>query len=203
MKKNKKLSLKQLNKRKAIIEAAIEIFSRRGFHKTKISQIAKAAGVADGTVYLYFKDKDDLLINAFDELISEKLVNIQNKIEHEASARDKLLKFFDYHIDLFTEKPAVARFLAIELRQSPDFYKSYPEYEPLKKYLDYLKKLADEAIAEGDIRKVDTVALSYLIFGTMDFLLTEWSTRNQKFSLQEKKEQIVDIVRHGIGVSNK
>jgi TetR/AcrR family fatty acid metabolism transcriptional regulator len=201
MKRNKKMSPEQLNKRKAIIEAAIEFFSRRGFHKTKISQIAKAAGVADGTVYLYFKNKDDLLINAFEDLIGEKLVNIQNRIEHEASAKDKLLKFFDYHIELFTEKQAVARFLAIELRQSPDFYKSYPDYEPLKKYLDYLKNLADEAIAEGDIRKVDTVALSYLIFGTMDFLLTEWSTRNQKFSLQEKKEQIVDIVNHGIGVN--
>ncbi|MDY6914932.1 MAG: TetR/AcrR family transcriptional regulator [Candidatus Cloacimonadota bacterium] len=200
MKKNKKLSLKQLTKRKAIIEAAIETFSRRGFHKTKISQIAKTAGVADGTVYLYFKDKDDLLIKAFEELFGEKLINIQNKIERETSARDKILKFIDYHIDLFTENPSVARFLAIELRQSPDFYESYPEYEPLKKYLDYLKKLADVAIAEGDIRKVDTEALGYLIFGTMDFLLTEWSTRNQKFSLQEKKEQIVDIVRNGIKV---
>ena len=194
------LSDKQLSKRKAIIEAAINVFSHKGFHKAKISNISKLANVADGTIYLYFNNKENLLVSAFDELIESILVEMKDKISNEKSALDRLTKFFDLHVDVFTEQPAVVRFLAIELRQSPDFYELYPSYNPLKEYISFIEKLIIDSIKEKSIRAVDSRALTLIIFGTMDFLLTEWSTKNQPFSLEEMKEKIVDIIRWGIRI---
>ena len=192
------LSDKQLSKRKAIIDAAINVFSHKGFHKAKISNISKLANVADGTIYLYFNNKENLLVSACDELIESILVEMKDKISNEKSALDRLTKFFDLHVDVFTEQPAVVRFLAIELRQSPDFYELYPSYNPLKEYISFIEKLIIDSIEEKSIRAVDSRALTLIIFGTMDFLLTEWSTKNQPFSLVEMKEKIVDIIRWGI-----
>ena len=189
---------KKSQKRCAIIEAAIETFANKGFHRTKISDIAKHAGVADGTVYLYFENKDDLLIKSFDELISGKLEELRQFTDKEDTYVNRLIKFFDYHVTLFTAKPYIARFMAIELRQSSEFYQKYPDYQPIKRYLTYLQELIEEAKKEGNLRDVDTVALSYIMFGTMDFALTEWATRNQPFDLLPMKERIVDIVRNGM-----
>ena len=195
---SEKVKQKKLHKRSAIIESAIETFAEKGFHNTKISDIASSAGVADGTVYLYFKNKDDLLIKSFDQLIAGKLDELKQLVETESRYLDRLTRFFEYHVKLFTEKPYIARFMSIELRQSTEFYEKYPEYSPIKRYLSYLQELIEAAKIEGSIRDVDTIGLSYLMFGTMDFVLTEWSTREQSFDLQRIKDKIVDIVRYGI-----
>ena len=196
----RELSDKQLSKRKAIIDAAINVFSHKGFHKAKISHISNLAKVADGTIYLYFNNKENLLVSAFDELIESIMVEMKDKISNEKSALDRLIKFFDLHVDVFIEQPAVVRFLAIELRQSPDFYELYPSYNPLKEYISFIEKLIIDSIEEKSIRAVDSRALTLIIFGTMDFLLTEWSTKNQPFSLVEMKEKVVDIIRWGIRI---
>lgn len=195
---SQKVVEKKQKKRRAIIEAAIEIFANKGFHKTKVSDVARQAGVADGTVYLYFDNKDDLLIRSFDELISGKLEELKSLFKEEDSYTSRLTKFFDYHVGLFTEKPYIARFMAIELRQSSEFYKKFPDYQPIKRYLSFLQEIVDKAKEEGRLRDVDTVGLSYLMFGTMDFVLTEWSTRGQSFDLEKIKNKIVDIVRYGM-----
>jgi TetR/AcrR family fatty acid metabolism transcriptional regulator len=189
---------KKNRKRQAIIDAAIETFANKGFHKTKISDIAKKAGVADGTVYLYFENKDDLLVRSFDELIAGKLNELKSMFEKEDTYVTRLVKFFDYHVKLFTEKPYIARFMSIELRQSTEFYRKFPNYQPIKRYLQFLQEVIDEAKKEGGLRNVDTTALSYIMFGTMDFVLTEWSTRGQTFDLQDIKDKIVDVVRYGM-----
>jgi len=195
---SQKVVEKKNKKRQAIIEAAIETFANKGFHKTKISDIAKKAGVADGTVYLYFENKDDLLVRSFDELISGKLNELKSMFEKDDTFVSRLVKFFDYHVELFTEKPYIARFMSIELRQSTDFYRRFPNYQPIKRYLLFLQEVIDEAKKEGGLRNVDTLALSYIMFGTMDFVLTEWSTHGQAFDLQDIKDKIVDIVRYGM-----
>lgn len=200
MGKKKVLLKKQQMKRKAIIDAAIEIFSLNGFHKAKVSQIAKLANVADGTIYIYFNNKENLLVSAFDELMEDILDEMKRGISFEKTALDRFTKFIDLHVDIFTKQPAIARFLAIELRQSPDFYELYPSYNPLKEYISFIEDLIVDAIQEKSIKDVDPKALTVIIFGTIDFLLTEWSTKNQSFSLETMKDKIVDIIRWGIRI---
>lgn len=196
-KKGRKVEEKKAKKHRAIIDAAVETFANKGFHNTKIKDIAKAAKVADGTVYLYFKTKDDLLIKAFDDLIEEKLLGMKKLIAKEETYFAQLTKFFEYHVQLFTKEPFIARFMSIELRQSTEFYQKYPDYQPVKRYLSYLQEIITKAIEEGSIRPIDPISLSYLMFGTMDFVLTEWSTREQSFSLGDLKDKITDILRYG------
>ncbi len=195
--KIRKVDEKKKLKHKAIVRAAIEIFAEKGFHNTKIKDIAQMANVADGTVYLYFSTKDDLFIKAFDELISEKLLIMRELINKEDTYFEQLSKFFDYHVKLFTDEPYIARFLSIELRQSTEFYKKYPDYQPIKRYLSFLQEIIEKAIAEGSIRDVDPVTLSYIMFGTMDFVLTEWSTKDQPFALGDILQKVKDILRYG------
>jgi len=188
---------KKIAKRKAIMKAAIETFADKGFHKTKILDIAYKAEVADGTIYLYFKNKDDLLITALSELFDSILEEMKTKINKLPENEQKLTKFIDLHIELITQNVSTARFIAIELRQSQQFYQKYPEFKPLKNYLSYVQELADEATARGDIRQVDTEALSYLIFGVVNFVITEWSIRGN-VDLERMKKSILDIITLGL-----
>ncbi|MCD6182078.1 MAG: TetR family transcriptional regulator [Candidatus Cloacimonetes bacterium] len=192
------LSDKQIQKRAAIVNAAIEVFAQYGFHEAKIAQIAAQANVGDGTIYLYFKNKEDLLIKVFEEIITKRLDQLQSLLDNEQTAMDKLVSFFNHHVALFSDQPFVARLMAVELRQSPEFLERYPTYQPLRRYLGFLETLINDAIAEGSIRPIDTKSLSFLIFGTMNFVITEWSLSHQTFSLNETKNTIADIVLHGL-----
>lgn len=194
------MSPKQVSKRDAIINAAINVFARKGYMKAKISDVAKKAEVADGTVYLYFKNKDDLLINAMREMLEDKLIKIRKKIAKEPTAREKLFKFAELQIDLYMKNPDVVRFMVVEIRQSQEFYKKYPSYAPINEYLVYLETLVKDAIAEGSIRKVDSKTLALMIMGTTDFALTQWTLGNSKLSLQEVTTNFIDIVRDGLKV---
>ncbi len=196
-KHSERMTRKQEKKRKAIIESAIETFSKRGFHRAKISEIAKHAKVADGTVYLYFKNKDELLMKAFEYLFEEKLKDITEKVNQEDSPAARLDKFFDLHIELFTANPHIARFMSVELRQSPEFYGRYPKYWPLQGYLNFLHQLCSDAVEAKVIRPIDTHALTYIIFGTVDFILTLWTVHRDNVSLEALKKQIIDIIRYG------
>jgi len=201
--KSSKVTLKQEKKKRALLEAAVKIFSEKGFHAAKIKEIAEEAGVADGSTYLYFKNKDDLLIKAVENLFEKKLNEIEDNISKEMNGFDKLIRFTEEHITVFTEDPKVVRFLAVELLQSKEFYKKYPTFKPLRHYLNFLQSICEQAIEEGSIRNIDSVTLSYIVFGTVNFVITEWAVQNQPFSLEETKEHIVDILKYGLKKRNK
>jgi TetR/AcrR family transcriptional regulator, fatty acid metabolism regulator protein len=200
MKKNlgSTISEKQARKRLSLLEAAIKVFSEKGFHGSKISEIAQEAGVADGTCYLYFKNKDDLLITAVEHLFEKKLKEVESRIAFEKTGLQKLLSFAEEHISTFTEEPKIVRFLAVELRQSKEFYKKYPNFMPLRHYLDMFQDICEQAIEEGSIRKIDAEALSFIVFGTVNFVITEWAVREQVFSLEQMKNLIIDIISYGL-----
>ncbi len=199
----KDLSNKQLSKREAIINAAINVFARKGYMKAKISDVAQKANVADGTVYLYFKNKDDLLIQAMREMLEDKLIKIRRKIAKKTTAREKLFKFAELHIDLYIKNPDVVRFMVVELRQSQEFYKKYPTFAPMNDYLNYVQQLVEDAIAEGSIRKVDSKTLALMIIGMMDFVLTQWALGSEKLSLHEITANFIDIVHSGLRIDPK
>ena len=194
----KKLSDKQVSKRSAIIDAAIEIFSLKGFHRTKISDIARQANVADGTVYLYFCNKDDLLMQAFDEVMQKLLIRLREVRKYTASPIEQLHRAIRIQIELLTENPRLGRFLVIEMRQTPEFYEKYPEYQPLKEYLGLIESLCRSAIKKGEIRNVNISALLSIIYGSIDFVITRWLLMNEKCDLEHLYNEIVNILRFGL-----
>lgn len=194
----KEMLKKKRDKHQVIIDSAIKIFAKKGFHNTKISEIAKMAKIGEGTLYLYFKSKEELLIKCFEEMLVSLLSKIQKEVE---SVDDKLLRlhrFIEVHIEFLQSHPSQARLLMIELRQSPEFYKKYPAFWPVKQYLNFLSNLCSDAIEAGVIRKVDPEMLTSMIFGTMDFVLTRWLLNDYEMDLITIKSSLEDILANGI-----
>src|SRR5688500_11204246 len=106
------------DKRARILESALRVFASKGFFGAKVSDIASEAGVADGTIYLYFKSKDDLLISLFEEQMGFILGALSTAMRGAPSAADKLRRFIRAYIELVEQNPRGAEVITVELRQS-------------------------------------------------------------------------------------
>lgn len=185
------------NRREIILEKAIEVFAQNGSQKCTIADIAKAAGIAQGTVYVYFTGKDELLNECLHEIIGPEIEIIISRTKDIPDTMERLYEFFKEHINLVKEKPFIARFLTMETRQNEDFYKQWPNFNPLKRYLEYVEETALEAIAEGRIRNLDAKTFAYLIVGVMDLAMAQWITTSQNLDIAKMADSIRDIIRHG------
>ncbi len=187
-----------IDKRKEILTAAIDVFARKGYSKTKIKEIADKAGVATGTVYLYFQNKDDLLLQSMKSMMDVNLDKIKQKVADVEPAIDRLFMFFYHHIEIFTHKPSMARFLVVDVRQCEEFYKRYPTYNPYHDYADYIIELVKLAIEQGTTMPFNPITVAYLILGAMDSVLTHWLVNPEEVNLEEVTHEIRAILRHGI-----
>src|SRR5690242_20890282 len=112
-------------KRQRILDAAVKIFAEKGFYNAKVSEIARVAGVADGTIYLYFKSKDDLLISLFEDRMEGINANLRAALADCKTAADKLRTVVRLHVELVQENRHMAEVICVELRQSAKFIKEY------------------------------------------------------------------------------
>ena len=137
---------RKLDKRRQIIEAAVEVFASRGFHKSRVADVARAAEVADGTIYLYFKSKDDILISIFEEKMADMIEQAEAVIANLADPLEKLHRLARFHMENVERHKSVAKVLQVELRLSNTLVK---EYKPvrLKQYMDIIGRVIEEGIA--------------------------------------------------------
>jgi TetR/AcrR family fatty acid metabolism transcriptional regulator len=185
------------SKKQQILEKAIEVFAHGGSNQTTIADIAKKANIAQGTIYVYFESKGDLLNECLQEIVDPVIKGIISATKDIDDPMDRLYEFFIQHITLVKEKPYIARFLCMEARQHEEFYAKYPDFNPLKQYLDYVKNTTEEAIAVGRIRALDAEAFSYLIVGAMDLVMSQWFTNPGNIDISFLATSIRDIIRHG------
>ncbi len=162
------------DKRDRILRAAEIVFSQRGFYNARVSEIAREAGVADGTIYLYFKSKDDLLYSLFEARMTQVNRALSEAVDAQATPQDKLRTFIRTHLSLVAKQPEVAEVLTVELRQSSKFMKEYNNPH----FADFLKILA-AIIAEGQKKEVFNAELApplfaRAIFGMLDELALVW-----------------------------
>ncbi len=189
------------DKRERILEAATRIFADKGFFNAKISDIARAAEVADGTIYLYFKNKDDILIQIFEQMADRHLANIRSRVSAGSDAVDKLRRFIQYHFETVERYPQLAEVITIETRQSSKFMKDYVP----KRFFAYLDMVADlivEGQKNGLIRKnLDPGILKTVIVGALEEGTVQWlKARKKRFSLKEFGDQITTVFLKGMGV---
>lgn len=187
-----------VDKRKEILASAIDVFARKGYSKANIKEIADKAGVATGTVYLYFQNKDDLLLQSMKSMMDVNLEKIKQKVAEIEPAIDRLFMFFYHHVEIFTHKPSMARFLVVEVRQCEEFYKRYPSYNPYHDYADYIIDVVKQAIDQGTTLPFNPQTVAYLILGAMDAVLTNWLINPEGVNLEEVTHEIRAILRHGI-----
>jgi TetR/AcrR family fatty acid metabolism transcriptional regulator len=195
---NTKRSANRPNKKELILEKAIEYFDRKGYKKSTIADIAHAAKIAQGTVYVYFDSKEALLNECMQVIIGPELQGIIDSTKDIPDTMERLYEFFVKHITLVKEKPYIARFLTMEARQNEDFYSQYPDYNPLKRYIDHVVLNADIAIAEKRIRSIVTHAFAILLVGAMDFAMSMWLIQKDNLDIVAIAANIRDILKYGI-----
>ncbi|MFB6350847.1 MAG: TetR/AcrR family transcriptional regulator [Bradymonadaceae bacterium] len=161
------------DKRDKILEGALRAFAKKGFYNTKVSEIANEAGVADGTIYLYFKNKDDLLISLFEDRMEWIIDRIETELQQVEGVIDRVRRFVELHFQLAIENPDLAEFITVELRQSAKFIKEY-DNPKFGDYLGILKRLIEEGQQTGVFgEELDSRLASRACFGALDEVLLQ------------------------------
>lgn len=191
------------DKRQRILSAAIRVFAERGFYHARVSEVAAEAGVAGGTIYNYFKSKDDLLICLFEDRMDAILCDFRARLAGIESAAARLQRFIELHLEMVAGDPALAEVLTVELRQSSKFMR---EYKALKfgEYLALIEEIVEQGRERGEFRAdVDPRILKRVVFGALDEVSLFWvdARRNdnqQPYALDRAAEQIWRVCLGGL-----
>lgn len=195
----KESSQKKRSKYERILDSAARVFAEKGFHRARISDVAKRAGVADGTVYLYFQNKDDLLIKTFEFIMDEVNSVIKRIYEYESSHDERVKKLIDAHYELARRYPHAAELITFELRQSHKFMKEY-ENKKFKEYLRLIALIIKEGQEEGAFsREISPYVASRAIFGILNETMLQWIASKGKYQIEEILNTVIKILLDGIG----
>ncbi|MCR6107526.1 TetR/AcrR family transcriptional regulator [Salipaludibacillus agaradhaerens] len=189
---------KRGQKYEQIIDAAVKVIAKNGYHQSQVSKIAKEAGVADGTIYLYFKNKEDILISLFEEKMGKFVERIKEKMEAETSVEKKLLILIEMHFMQLEMDHDLAIVTQLELRQS-NIDIRYKINEVLKGYLTLIDSVIEEGIEKGVFgSNLDLRVTRQLIFGAMDEVVTNWVMKECKYELITLAEPIHRLLLNGM-----
>jgi TetR/AcrR family fatty acid metabolism transcriptional regulator len=163
------------DKRERILKAAIKVFAKNGFYATRVSELAKAAGVADGTIYLYFKNKDDVLITIFEEGIERLLTILRGVAESEEPFEHRIQRIIELQLGLMEEQRDLAEVITVNLRQSSRLLKQYAT--PLfMQYIDVIAGVVRDGQEQGAFRKdLNPRIVARSLFGAIDAILLTWA----------------------------
>ena len=163
------------DKRDRILKAAVRVFAKNGFYATRVSEIAKAAGVADGTIYLYFKNKDDVLITIFEDGIQQLLAILREVAAAEEPFEARIKRIIELQLGLLEDQRDLAEVITVNLRQSSTLLKQYAA--PLfMEYIDVIAGLIREGQKQGAFRKdVNARVAARSLFGALDAILLTWA----------------------------
>lgn len=193
---------RQSDKRERILSAAVKVFARNGFYNAKVSEVAREAGVADGTIYLYFKNKDDLLISAFEDRMTQVNERLRAELLRvEGNALASLKRFLEMHLMLARENRELAEFITVELRQSSKFIKEYKN-EKFGEYLRLLGEVLAQGQEEGSIRKdLDRHLISRALFGACDEMLLTLVLRKDipDSAIEARVSEMIKLFIDGLG----
>ena len=190
-------------KRQLIIDAAVEVFSRNGFQDSTISQIARKANVAEGTIYQYFKNKEDLFFSIPIDKTKEFYNELELHLEGIHGAENKIRKFVWYYLYHLQENPNYARALMLEMRVNRNFAKTktFEAYRPLT---HKILEIIEEGQEEGVIRKdVNIYTIRHLILGILEHIVTRWLLKGEKNDLLVQYNEAVELLVQGIGEPEK
>jgi len=188
------------DKHDLILDAAIEVFAEKGFHHARISDIARRAGVADGTIYLYFRNKDDVLLTIFEEKMGILIAGVLAALDGVDDPLQKVRIFARYHFRQVEDHRALAEVLQIELRLSNKFLKEYRP-EKLWEYLNVFANIVREGQERGVVRaELDPFVLMWAFFGALDEIAMQWvlAKRRDKFSLEATADTVADVFIRGM-----
>lgn len=190
------------DKRDALLRAAIDTFAARGFFNAQVADVARAAGVAAGTVYLYFRSKDDLLVSIFERTMTDAIADGRRGIAALPDPAARLRGIARLHLERLGRDRALAIVFQIELRQSTKFMERFSATQ-LREYLGIIRDVIADGQAAGTFRPgVNPTFAAKLFFGMLDEMATNWILSKRKYSLVSEADAIADLFIAGVARLN-
>lgn len=185
-------------KYKQIIDAAVIAIAENGYHQAQVSKIAKQAGVADGTIYLYFKNKEDILISVFQEKMGVFVENLQQIIQNGETSAEKLSQMIDNHFNVLANDRHLATVTQLELRQSNKEIRLKIN-SVLKEYLKLLDEILIEGMVKGEFNStMDVRVARQMVFGTIDETITSWVMNEFRYDLIATAPKVRHLLLNGL-----
>ncbi len=201
MASTKKVSLgkeKASGKYEAILRAAIKVFAQNGFFNSKVADVAKEAGVADGTVYLYFKNKDDILVSIFNHVTEQALERGRVTLGEIEDPVEKLKRIVESHLEMYARDRDLAVVFQVELRSSTKFMEQFSATK-VTDYLDVISNVIAEGQKRGVFRKdLNAKLTAKILFGALDEMVTNWVLTHKRNSLLATAEPLIDVFLNGV-----
>ncbi|MGN7453635.1 TetR/AcrR family transcriptional regulator [Paenibacillus pasadenensis] len=192
------MTSRKQEKYELILEAALKVIAENGYHGSQVSKIAKEAGVADGTIYLYFKKKEDILISLFQEKLGSLVERFNARVRETSSAEEALRAVCEIHYTELESNVNLAYVTQIELRQSSlELRKAIGL--AVKPYIELIEHILDKGVREGEFRPdLDLKLTRLLLFGAMDEVVTSWLISGMKYSLTAQVGKTVEFFLRGL-----
>jgi len=187
-----------LDKREAILRAAASVFAEKGFFNAKVADIAKAAGVADGTVYLYFKNKDDVLHSLFDRAMEEFIAEGRRELLLLDNPKDKIRRIAELHLERLGADREMAIVFQVELRGSIKFMQEFSA-AGFSEYLDIIRATIEEGQNSGAFRAdLKPIVGAKILYGALDEMVTNWILSNKSYQLAPMADEVLKVFFGGL-----
>ena len=186
------------DKREAIIRAAIKVFAGKGYFNSKVSDIAGEAGIADGTVYLYFKSKDEILHSIFDQAMAEFIAEGKKELALIDDPKAKLTKIAELHLEKLGADRDLAIVCQVELRGSTKFMQEFSA-AGFGEYLDIIRETIERGQISSDFRNdIKPIVAAKILYGALDEMVTNWVLSNKSYPLVPMAGEVLKIFFGGV-----
>ena len=186
------------DKREAILRAATSVFAEKGFFNAKVADIAKAARVADGTVYLYFKNKDDVLHSIFDRAMDEFIAEGRRELATLERADEKLRRIAELHLERLSADRNLAIVFQVELRGSIKFMQEFSA-AGFSEYLDIIRATIEEGQKRGVFRSdLKPIVGAKMLYGALDEMVTNWIISSKRYPLAPMADEVLKVFFGGL-----
>jgi TetR/AcrR family fatty acid metabolism transcriptional regulator len=189
------------DKREAILRAAVKVFARKGYFSSKVSDIAGEAGIADGTVYLYFKSKDEILHSIFDQAMERFIGEGRAELAKLTSPVEKLRKIAELHLARLGADRDLAVVFQVELRGSTKFMQEFSA-AGFHDYLEVIRKTIEEGQRVGVFRSdIKPVVCAKILYGSLDEMVTNWILSKKSYRLEPMADEVLKIFLKGVSAT--
>jgi TetR/AcrR family fatty acid metabolism transcriptional regulator len=187
-----------VDKREAILRAAVKVFAQKGYFNSKVADIAGEAGIADGTVYLYFKSKDEILHSIFDRAMEVFIAEGSRELAELERPEDKLRRIAELHLERLGADRDLAVVFQVELRGSVKFMQEFSA-AGFADYLDIIRQTIEEGQRSGTFRKdIKPIIAAKILYGSLDEMVTNWILSKKKYPLAPMADEVLKTYFDGM-----
>jgi TetR/AcrR family fatty acid metabolism transcriptional regulator len=189
-----------LDKREAILRAAIKVFANRGYFNSKVADIAGEAGIADGTVYLYFRSKDEILHSIFDRAMTEFIHEGRRQLAEIEDPVERIRRIAQLHLEKLGADRNMAIVFQIELRGSTKFMEQFSA-AGFGEYLDIIRETISDGQVAGVFRAdLKPVVGAKILYGALDEMVTNWILSKRSYALAPMADEVLKVFFGGVSI---